>query len=74
MTGERTLEERVAAKPTVLPLALRENELVEEDFALLCRIAEAPSGPGRLRRPSSAIPSVKSACDCVQAGVDEPLR
>ena len=58
------IEESVPRNSTVLPLALREAELTEEDFNRLFGIAEDRAAQvGRLRRPTGSIPSVRSVED-----------
>lgn len=51
------------ARGEPLPLALRADEISEQDAALLFHIAENPDAAGHLRRPARKIPAVKSTAE-----------
>ena len=58
---EVSQRDAVVRKTPILPVALRDDQITESDFRLLVRIAEDSGAvSGRLRRPTSSIPSVKS--------------
>jgi hypothetical protein len=49
-------EEGMHPESLPLPLALRNDEITEQDFETLLRIAEDPQVPGRLERAPRKIP------------------
>ncbi len=60
--GETCGHDGPVKKIPVLPRAIQDDEITEGDFSLLFRIAEDSNAPrGRLRRPTSSFPAVKTA-------------